>query len=184
MGAINYGSNNILLNLGVETNYYPDKEEIEAYRKDFDENDLSDEEIENFFMDDYYLWLEMEFKDIEKSIPDNLEFYEITLESGYYEGYYLKIKDVYSWLDCWEEKALMNKELTRIKKFLLNCILNHGFVVYRAGWCTAYESQSKSIELLNKAISQERDRIKRLYTDKQVCKMSVSERKEKFGILW
>jgi hypothetical protein len=134
MGAINYGSNEII-NLGIDVSKEDDfgilGEEV-CYIYD---------DIKNI-LDDYYFY-----------------YYHVVIKEGYYSGFYLDIESNIYIYDDYIEKKEAQKELTKLKKFLHSCVDN-GLVVYTPGWCTGYYNLKESKDLINKAIAKERENIK------------------------
>ena len=159
MGSINYGSNNIF-NIGLDT-YKADK--IINDFKEIYEEDYTEEEYLQFYAEDYLYTT--------KEILSNYDFnyYDIEIKYGYYDGFYLDIE-----LNCWyfdnyKEKLEALKELTQLKKLILE-LLKIGLVNYDPGWCTSvYDLESNKNYVLNKlnaAIKKEKEAIKKMYTDK------------------
>ena len=140
MGAINYGCNDII-NLGYNLKNYD-------YEKDFD-----------ICNDDY-----IQIKWLLKSL--NFEFYIVELRGGYYEGFYLNIDFRLLWLDNYQEKLAALKETTMLHKFLKACINDFSVVVYYPGWGTSYEDKKTSLKMLKNAIREEKEKIRKLRTDK------------------
>ena len=138
MGTINYGSNDII-NLGYNLSH-----------RDYDYD----------LCEDCYKQVEWALK------YENFYYYEVSLEGGYYEGFYLKIQFKYLWLDNYKEKLEALKEATRLKNFLEECINDYDMVVYYPGWCTGYEDKKTSLAMVKKAIREEKKMIRELKTDK------------------
>jgi hypothetical protein len=138
MGTINYGSNDFI-NIGINPdNYWID-------------NDFLDFEIES----DYY-----EIKHIFNKY--NFDYFTVTLESGYYEGFYIDIKFDYLYLDSYE-KPLILKELTQLKLFLLECC-DYGMVKYSPGWCMGYSDRESTIKAIKSTIRETKENIKKYPT--------------------
>lgn len=157
MGSINY-RNNKLFNLGL--NYEKLENEIE---KDFENEDLENEEIR------YIIDNEINFcYEYCNNILNNYKFnyYDIKLESGYYEGFYLSIDFNYNYFDDFIEKKYCQKELTQVKKCFLELINACGLVSYHAWWCDKYYSKKETLDMLNEFIKKERVRINDTLTDK------------------
>ena len=145
MGAINYGSNDYF-NIGVNPeNYWTE-----------------DESGENIFLD---FEMEHDYNDA-KSILSNYSFYyfTVTLEPGYYEGFYINIEFDYLWVD-YEEKTLILKELTQLKKFLHECCAA-GMVQYFAGWCMGYSDTEETKKAINQTIKDLKQDIRKYPTYK------------------
>ena len=114
MGTINYGSNEYF-NIGVNP--------------------------ENYWVDGEFLDFEMEFdyNRIKNALEKyNFQYFTVTIEPGYYEGFYIKIDFDYLWVDAYEKLEIL-KELTQLKIFLLGCSYN-GLVEYYPGWCMGYSN--------------------------------------------
>lgn len=149
MGAINYGSSNIV-SLGVNVSNYNSEEDFGL-------------------MEDFY--------DTIKSIIDkySLSHIDVTIEDGYYEGFYINIeneniisyqtkdKKYIDYIDNSEEKQEILKELTQLKKMLFE-LAENGLVEYSAGWCTGYSNFEDTIKSIKKAIKTEKDTVKNLPT--------------------
>lgn len=185
MGAINYGTNRILCSLGY---YYispdTDEETIKEYRKEFDlsEEEWSDSEIEEKIYEDNSEMLRDDMKEVEKRLGD-YEYFEVSVECGYYEGFYISIDEKYLYLDTYQDRILMQKELTKLKNDLIYCIENLGVRVCYPDWCTGWEkSVEDSIKVLEASVKEERKRIKTLRTEKQFWKLSKKERNEIYGL--
>ena len=185
MGAINYGTNEILCSLG----YYlttPDtsEEAIKEYREEFDlsEEEWSDSEIEDRIYEEEAIFVSDDMDEAERCLS-GYEYFDVSVECGYYEGFYISIDEEYLYLDSWKDKILMQKELTKLKNDLIYCIENLGVRVCYPGWCTDWEeSIEDSIAVLEASVKAERERIKKLHTEKQFWKLSKKERNEIYGL--
>ena len=155
MGAINY-SNNKLFNLGL--NYEEIKEIIE---RDFANEEDADIDQINY---DEVCFIYEECNNILNKYDFN--YYDIKLESGYYEGFYLTIDFKYNYFDNFIEKKQAQKELTQVKKCLLELINACGLVSYHAWWCDTYYSKEETISMLKEFVKTERKRIADTLTDK------------------
>lgn len=185
MGSINYGTNKILCSLGYY-NITPDtsEEAVKDYRESygFDEEEYSDSEIEEMIYDDNIENARYEMEEVKRRLG-KYEYFNVSVECGYYEGFYISIDEEYLYLDSWKDKILMQKELTKLKNDLIYCIENHGVRVCYPGWCTGWEESIKdSIKELEASVKAERERIKKLRTEKQFWKLSKKERNEIYGL--
>lgn len=135
MGAINYYTSNYVT-VGYDLSIEYD-EENEEYR---------DIEIE-------YAW------DDVKALLNNYSFwyYNVKIEPGYYEGFSINIECNFgvAWDDCYQKREAQ-KEITQIKKFLLEC-LDYNMCVVHPGWCTGYLNFTDSVKEINEAIKAIRD---------------------------
>ena len=160
MGAINYKNNDYFISIGFDLDNF--------------ESDISDA---NYWACDMYDVIQDKIKKY------NFYYYDVKLYSGYYDGFYLDIRLTWIFLDNYKEKQEANKELTQIKNFLLWCINNCCCVSYSANWITTYKTPKETIKLLKQAIKKEREKIKKLKTDRQVAKMTKPERAA-IGLYW
>lgn len=185
MGAINYGSNNIIGSFGYSwINYFPSEEDIKQCREDYDlsEEDYTDEDIENRILDDSHDMMEEDMEEVRRHLC-GYKYYDVKVEYGYYEGFYIDIDDKFLYLDSYEQKKEMQKELTKLKKELTYVIENFGVRVCYPGWCTGWEKEIKdSLRELNVGIQEERKRIKELRTEKQFWKLTKEERNKIYGL--
>ena len=136
MGTINYGSNKYVT-MGLNLDYFDDLDDL-------------DREYEQEFMYE-------EIKEILEKYYFN--YWIVSIEPGYYEGFYIKIKN--DWLyfyDSYERNDVL-KETTQLKKFLLEC-LTCGLVVVYPGWCTSYLDQDRSKKHILEAIRGMKNDIK------------------------
>jgi hypothetical protein len=135
MGAINYGSNdyfNIGMNLPIFDNY----------------TSYTDRQYE------YETELEFLYDETQQLINKyNFDYFTVKIEPGYYEGFYIHIDFDFLWLDNYQEKLTVLKEITQLKKFLLECC-QYGLVRYSPGWCTSYYSEQETIQDVKAAIKE------------------------------
>lgn len=83
----------------------------------------------------------------------NFNYFNVSIQPGYYEGFYIDIVNDYLYYDNWNEKRDVLKECTQLKLFLSECIEN-GLVKVTPGWCTGYYEYKNSKTELKKAIKQ------------------------------
>lgn len=137
MGAINYKTSDFVT-IGYNCNNI-----------DYDEPDYND------FIQDCYEQIEHLLK------KENFYFFHISLEPGYYEGFSINIEFNFSiCFDGWEDKKEAQKEITKIRAFLANCINDFDCCVVHPGWCTGYENYENSWIQLNAAIKEMRRTVK------------------------
>ena len=155
MGAINYGTSEYItigLKLYNYDDYMTETEDIdyELMQMDYD----TDRENIEYIIDKY-----------------NFNFFNVSIESGYYEGFYLNIKtnfDFYNWQD--KQDAL--KEATQLKKMLVECCGN-GMCEVWSGWHTVYKDYEYSIKSVKAAIWKIKEDIKDTKTFLQEQKESA-----------
>lgn len=92
-------------------------------------------------------------------------YWHITIKPGYYEGFTIDIESNFPWcFDNYKEKKEALKEVTEIKKFLLECINDFECCAVFPGWCTSYKNQNESIKLLNAAVKEMKADVKNTCT--------------------
>lgn len=142
MGTINYGTSDYI-KIGYDCNNY-------------DEADI--------FHNDYVSDLYTEIYHILKA--EKFDAFSVEIEPGYYEGFYITIHFDYNYFDDYTEKQEAQKEVTALKKFLLECINNYECVAVYPGWCMGYANYKDSLKELNRAIKQMRADVKNTPTAK------------------
>jgi len=146
VGSINYGYNN----------------HFNGFQLGYNLNDetLTDEENESMQEFLYY--------DIKELLENyNFNYFNVELNSGYYEGFYITIGNPgynYGVFNNYIEKLEALKELTQLKKLLLDLIKNYDLVSYSPGWCSSYYTKEESILQLKDTIKKERENIKKEFT--------------------
>lgn len=162
MGAINY-NNNKLFNLGL--NVFDYEKQCEIQLKEMIEEGII--EFNNVEIDEFnYECISVLYEDCEYILNKyDFNYYNIKLESGYYEGFYLSIDFNYNYFNDFIEKQQAQKELTQVKKCFLE-LINCGLVSYHAWWCSSYYSKEETISMLNEFVKTERKRIADTLTDK------------------
>lgn len=92
-------------------------------------------------------------------------YYHITLNYGYYDGFYFDIENNYgiAYDNC-EDKRQAQKEITQIKKMLLE-LAGVGVVACSPGWSTGYYDYNETIQKINEAIKEMRNEAKATPTD-------------------
>ena len=144
MGAINYGTSDY-----ITLGYNCDNIDYE-------------EEFYNDFIMDCYDQIKYRLKE------EYFYYFHVTLEPGYYEGFYINIENNFPvWLDDYQEKQAAQKEITEIKKFLLECIYDYECYSCYPGWCTGYADYKNTLKDLDAAIWEMRNTIKNTPTYRQ-----------------
>lgn len=81
----------------------------------------------------------------------SFEYFTVTIEPGYYEGFSL---DIYSMFpddpDVSEQREIM-QEIAELKQ-LLYTLINNGLCSVWPGWCTTYRTRAESLEDIDAAI--------------------------------
>lgn len=151
MGTINYNTSDYIT-MGI---------------KPLDRSDFSEEILEEYEQDgrDIYEYIsdlhEANYINT-KAIIDkySFAFYDVKLEYGYYEGYYLMISNnCGGYYDDYHDKKAAQKEITLIKKLLLE-LADNGLVACYPFWCTRYEDWDGTIKAIREAIKEMRSEAK------------------------
>ena len=145
MGAINFGRLTNKSALALVNNQETESEEFE--------------EFEDIYYYDYE-----EIK--EKLEQEYLYYFSITIQAGYYEGFYLQLSEENTrWIyDNTKEKREAIQELTKIKSILIEFIKNGLVCGCYPGWCSSYPSEQETIKELKKIIKEYKQEIQKAYT--------------------
>lgn len=137
MGTINYGTSDYIT-IGYNCNNIDSD-----YDTDFDPD---------FIMFDY---------DTVENILDKYIFnaFDVSLEYGYYQGFYINIKFDYLYFDDCTERSEAQKEITSIKKALIEIVNNTECCAVFPGWCTGYADYKSTLIEISKAIKQMRQDV-------------------------
>lgn len=147
MGTINYGTSDYIT-IGYNLNW--DDSEFETWEEMENEKQL---DIEDMYTNIRAILNKYDFT-----------FYHVTIEPGYYEGFYIDIENNFPYCyDSREDKRAAQKEVTELKALLIECV-NTGLVQVWPGWCTSYNTRIESIEAIKTAIKEMRAEIKSIPT--------------------
>lgn len=90
----------------------------------------------------------------------SFHYYYVKIEFGYYEGFSLRIENNFPIVfECYEDKCDAQKELTQLKKCLLECA-KYGMVECYPGWCTGYEDYKTTCKDIKAVIKTMRGEVK------------------------
>lgn len=137
MGAVNYKTSDYIT-IGYNTN-----------------NIDYDEEFYHEFIDDEYF----QVKELLKQ--QRFYYFNITVEPGYYEGFTIDIENNFSYcFNDYSEKQDAQKEVTRIKDFLLYIVDNFNMNVAYPGWCMGFGDYKTTISEIKAAVKEMKSEIK------------------------
>ena len=137
MGTINYKTSDFIT-IGYNCNFIDNEEDFA-----FD------------IVQDYYNQVKWTLE------KESFYYFHVTLEPGYYEGFSINIEFNFPvCFDGWEDKKLAQKEITRIKAFLIQCINDFECCSVYPGWCTGYADYKNSLRELDEAIYKMRQTVK------------------------
>lgn len=168
MGAVNYFTSDYIT-MGIkpydEYDLESDSDFMEAIQEEVDEfGGTIDGAIESYIQTSY--------EDDEANVSAILEkysfyYYHVTIKPGYYEGFTLDIESNFSVaFDGWEDKRSAQREITSLKKCLLECA-GVGMVECWPGWCTEYKDYEGTCKAIGAAIKAMRDEVKNTPTWRQ-----------------
>ena len=143
MGTINYKTNKYIT-LALRTDFlYEDSEDIENFEEQC--NDIVDliYEETRFMIKQY-----------------NFEYFDINIEAGYYEGFYIDFDFKRDYIESWQERALLQKEITQLKKLFIE-LIDYELNVCFPGWVTTWLNYKQSKEAVNEAIKEIREAAKK-----------------------
>ena len=118
-----------------------------------------DDQFYNDIISDYY--------DQVKYRLDQERFYyfHVTIEPGYYEGFSINIENNFQiCFDDWREKREAQKEITEIKKFLIECVNDFECCAVYPGWCTGYADYKTSLDEIGAAVREMRADVRSVPT--------------------
>lgn len=167
MGTINYGTSDYIT-MGIRPYDYDDfindSDFVECYNED-----VSGVSLETYIYEtiaDYYDCDRMNFDSIREKY--DFYYYHVVLKPGYYEGYYIDIENNYGvCYDSWEDRRDANKEITQIKKFLVE-LAGCGFVSVYPGWCMGYANYNQTLIDINQAVKEMRNEVRTIPTYRQI----------------
>ena len=147
MGTINYGTSDYIT-IGYNCN----------------DIDYEDEFYNDIIQDCYDLA-------VSKLKEESFYYFHVKVEPGYYEGFYIDIEFNFPvCFDSWEDKKLAQKEITRLKAFLIDCVENCECCAVYPGWCNGYADYKKTLEEIDAAIKEMRETVKQTPTYNQYYK--------------
>jgi hypothetical protein len=125
---------------------------------DYSQQDFNDE----YTLDDYYTYEDDDYTQIKYLLEnERFNYFHVTLKPGYYSGFSLDIEYNFSYcLDDYFEKLEAQKEITRIKNFMLYIVDNFNMCAVYPGWCTGYADHKTTIKEISAAVAAMRDDVK------------------------
>lgn len=159
MGTVNYMTSKYIT-LGIKPIDAWDIEQDESAMEEMKEvaaeyNRTVEETIDQYISD----IMEADYSNIEYILKKySFRFFNVTIESGYYEGFSLNIEPDFDFYTI-EDKRNAQKETTQLKKMLIECA-GCGLVEVWPGWCTKYQDYTTTIKSISEAIKEVRQDIK------------------------
>lgn len=168
MGAINYMTSSYIT-MGIEPysayDLENDSDFMDALRDEINEyGGTIDDALESYIQTSY----EADEMNIEFILEKySFDYFHVTIKPGYYEGFTLDIENNYPVaFDGWEDKRAAQREITSLKKCLLECA-GVGMVECWPGWCTKYNNYKGTCKAIGAAIKAMRDDVKNTPTMRQ-----------------
>lgn len=88
-------------------------------------------------------------------------YFHVSIEAGYYEGFSINIEHNFSYCyDSHTQKREAQKEITQIKKFLLECVNDFECCAVWPGWCTTYYDYETTLKKIDVAVREMRDTVR------------------------
>ena len=165
MGAVNYYTSDYIT-LGVKPHDAQDFEQDEEFIRAANDQTA---EYGGTLEDCIYDEIQSSYEADESNVSCILEkysfyYYHVIIKPGYYEGFTLNIENNFSMAyDNWQDKREAQKELTQLKKCLLECA-GVGLVKCCPGWCTTYYNYEETCKAINETIEKMRDEVKHIPT--------------------
>ena len=92
-------------------------------------------------------------------------YFHVAAKSGYYEGFTIEIENNFPVaFDWYQEKQDAQKEITQLKKCLLELCKEAGLVEVFPGWCTGYSTEAETRDAIKKAVQEMRDDVRKTPT--------------------
>ena len=158
MGAINYGKSHVLCTVG----YYQEDPTDDEVNEFMFYNDVTDFEEAKKMVEENYEEVSLDYyKDVRHLLQTlSLSYYAVSVEQGYYDGFYIDIQDRSRVYNMEEERKEQMRELTGIRTILASIIINYPMRVCYPHWSTNWEETiDKSIAALDKAVEEEKKRL-------------------------
>jgi hypothetical protein len=165
VGAINYYTSDYIT-LGVKPYDYDDfandADFMEEAQNNIDEyGGTIESEIYSYIQECYAC----DLMNVETALKHyDFYYFYVAIKYGYYEGFTIDIENNFSVaFDTWEDKQLAQKEITRLKEFLIECA-GLGLVSCSPGWCTGYSDYKGTLTRISSAVREMREEVRRTPT--------------------
>ena len=161
MGTINYLTSDIIT-LVHDTNLYDRdfiRDECLLNDSDIDPDDVTDSDID-FVIDNFINDQISELENYVRFEAPTMEFFELSVKYGYYEGAQLVIDDSTKYgFDSIEERDDAIKEVDTLKSVLL-AVRELGFRACAPSWCPKYYNDDETLAKIDDAINELKNKIK------------------------
>lgn len=153
MGTINYGTSKYIT-LGIKPGSPEDLNSDAEFMEWANEHaDLHNKDVDEVVLDFIYEMMSDQYYQVKAALKKyRFDYYNVTVEPGYYEGFYINIEDNFPYGFAWYERQEANKEITELKKFLIECAEDYDLVECFPGWCTGYSNRSDTVVAIKNAV--------------------------------
>ena len=164
MGTINYKTSDYIT-LGLKPydrdDFMNDTEYMDYIREEWGIDTNDERAVYNTIDEEISYYYEADYANIETELKKHrFYYYHVRIEPGYYEGFTLDIEFNFGVaFDSWEDRREAQKEITEIKRFLIECA-GMGMVVCWPGWGTSYGDYKQTLTAINKAVKGMREEVK------------------------
>lgn len=149
MGTINYGTNKYIT-MGLKPFDFEDTKKA-----------LEESCEEGITFSDVYEQMELETQESRENVEEvlsgvNFDYFHLSIEPGYYEGFYIKIEsDFEGNLDDENDKTKAREETEKLKDTLKALMDADGFIcVVSPGWCMTYYDRDESLRRIDEAANE------------------------------
>lgn len=163
MGTINYFTSDYVT-LGLKPYDYDDfanDQDFREYAKEQLGPDYDDDDFDKLVYDTMFFYSLDDYDNVER-ILDTYDFYyfHVVIKNGYYYGFTIDIENNFGVaFDDYLDRREAQKEVTQLKKFLLDCA-NVGLVACYPYWCTDYADYETTVAEIKEAIKAIREEVK------------------------
>lgn len=165
MGTINYYTSDYIT-MGVKPYVYSDFENDPDFMEEMQNNvdeygGTIESEIYSYIQECY----ECDLMNVETTLKKyDFYYFHVVIKYGYYEGFSIDIENNFPMcFDTWEDKRLAQKEITRLKEFLIECA-GMGLVACSPGWCTGYSDYKGTLLRIALAVREMREEVRNVPT--------------------
>lgn len=107
------------------------------------------------------------YYNIASAVIDEYSFYyfNVAIKPSYYDGFTVQIENNFPVaFDWYQEKRNAQKEITQLKKCLLELCKKAGLVQVFPGWCTGYSTEAETRQAIKKAAQEMRSDVQSVPT--------------------
>ena len=168
MGTFNYRRSEFITLAFEEyciSDFDNDKPEIIENMMDNGYRDITETEYDNYICELISSYEEDDYTNIEHSLKKhNFNYFIIEISGGYYSGSQLEITFDESKICNYTDKREAQKEITRIKNFLITCAA-YGMRATVPFWCPTWYSYAETLEKIKEAVKEMRQAVRNTETE-------------------